>query len=124
NSGFPNDDVNTLQQLASGDANLDIYYSHQMVENESTSTDPGGDTLSVFSPLEHTPILAGTVTGVIYDDSVGAVQNFVIDQSGNVTLTDIGAPATKVSSMTLDLTTGEMTLTWNGDPGANHVVIS
>lgn len=124
NGGFPGDDVNTLQQLASGDANLDIFYSHQFIENETTSTDPGGDTLSVFSPLEHTPILAGTITGTIYDDDVGAVQNFVIDENNNVTLTQIGAPAVTVNAISLDLTTGEMTLTWTADPGANHVVMS
>ena len=124
NGGFPTDDANTLQQLASGDANLDIYYSHQFVENETSSTDDGGDTLSVFSPLEHTPILAGTITGTIYDDSVGAVQNFSVDENGTFAFTSIGSPTNSVTSATLDLTTGEMTMTWNNAPGSNHVVIS
>ena len=35
NAGFPGDDANSLQQLASGDANLSIFYSHQFVENEN-----------------------------------------------------------------------------------------
>ena len=33
--GFPGDDALTLQQLASGDANLDIWYTHQFVSNET-----------------------------------------------------------------------------------------
>ena len=123
NAGFPGDDVNSLQQLASGDANLSIYYSHQLVENETTSTDDGADVLSVFSPLEHTPVLAGTITGTIYDGGV-AVQTFVIDENSNFTFTDIGAPTPKVTAGTLDLTTGEMTLTWDGAPGENYVIMS
>jgi hypothetical protein len=70
NGGFPGDDINSLQQLADGTANLDVYYSSQFVNNESTSTDGGDDTTSVFSPLEHTPILAGTITGTVYDATV------------------------------------------------------
>ena len=41
-SGFPGDDANSLQQLASGDANLSVYYSHQFIENESSAVDAGG----------------------------------------------------------------------------------
>jgi hypothetical protein len=127
NAGFPGDDVNSLQQLASGDANLNIYYSHQMIENETTSTDAGGhaDFVSVFSPLEHTPILAGTVTGTIYDGAT-AVYTFVIDENGVSTVTAIGAPAVTITgnAVALDHTTGEMTITWDADPGANHAIVS
>ncbi len=120
-SGFPGDDANSLQQLASGDANLSVYYSHQFVENESSSVDVGGTTTS--HTLEHTPVLAGTVTGTVYDGDV-AVQTFVVSESGSFTFSDIGTPAAKVTSATLNLTTGEMVLTWNSDPGANRVVVS
>lgn len=123
NGGYPGDDTNTMMQLASGDGNLDIYYSHQFVENETSSTDNGADTLSVFSPFEHTPVIAGTVTGTIYDGST-AIQNFNVDQSGTFTFTDIGSPSPKVTSATLDLTTGEMTATWGTAPGENHIVVS
>jgi len=75
-AGYPSDDANSLQQLASGDANLKTYYSSQLIENETTSTDVGGDLLAVFSPLEHTPILAGTVTGTVYHVNT-AVATFV-----------------------------------------------
>jgi len=123
NSGFPMDDVNTLQQLADGTANLDIWYSHQFVQNESSSTDNGTVTTAVYAPLEHTPVLAGTVTGTVYVGSV-AVQTFVVSSAGTFNFTAIGSPATYASAGSLNLTTGEMTLTFNAAPGANHVVLS
>lgn len=124
NAGFPGDDVNSLQQLASGDANLDIFYTHQFVQNEASSTDDGADTTSVYAPLEHTPVLAGTITGTVYDGAV-AVATFVVDQSGNFTVTDLAAGTGAVATDgTINLATGEVTLTWDNAPGANHAVIS
>lgn len=121
--GYPADDATSLQQLASGDGNLEVFYTHQFVQNETSSTDAGGDTSSVYAPFEHTPILAGTMTGTVYDGST-AVQTFVVAESGTFTFTDIGTPAAKATAGTLDLVTGEMTLTWDNDPGENHVVVS
>ncbi len=123
NSGYPTDDSTSLQQLASGDGNLDIYYTHQFVQNETSSTDAGGDTNSVYAPLEHTPVLAGTLTGTVYDGST-AVQTFVVSEAGTFTFTDIGSPTNKGTAGTLDTVTGEVSLTWNNDPGANHIVAS
>jgi len=124
NAGFPSDDATSLQQLASGDANLEIFYTHQFVQNETTSTDAGGDVTSTFAPLEHTPILAGTLTGTIYDGTV-AVQTFVVNEAGTFTLANVGsAPSPAVTGGSIDLVTGEMTLTWDADPGANHAVVS
>ncbi len=123
NGGFPGDDANSLMQTASGDPNLDIFYSHQFVQNETTSTDDGADVTSVFSPLEHTPVLAGTVTGTAFVGAT-AVGTFVIDESGTATITDIGTPANTVDAISLNNTTGEMTFTWSGAPGANSAVVS
>mgnify|MGYP003345083398 FL=1 len=123
NGGFPGDDVNTMMQKASGDANLDIWYSSSFVNNETTSTDDGGDTAAVFTAFEHTPVVAGTVTGTIYDGGV-AIQTFVVSQSGSFTFTDIGSPSPKVNSGSLDVDTGEMTFTWGSAPGPNHAVVS
>lgn len=125
NSGFPTDDVNSLMQKANGDANCSIYYSHQYVENESTTTDAGGhaDFKSIFAPLEKTPILAGSMTGSIYDGAV-LVQTFTVSQTGTFTFVDSGTPTTKVVAGSLNVTTGELTLTWNADPEANHAVVS
>jgi hypothetical protein len=119
-NGFPTDDANSLQQLASGDANLSVYYSHQFVENE-THSDVGGTTTAVT--LEHTPVIAGTMTGTVYDGGV-AIQTFVVAQNGTFTFTDISTPSPKVTGGTLDVTTGEVSLTWGADPGANSVTVS
>jgi len=78
NGGFPGDDVNSLQQLASGDANLDIFYSSQFVQNESTATLARVASSSMnFGNLEHTPVLAGTVTGTVYYNGAAA-QTFTV----------------------------------------------
>ena len=122
NGGFPGDDVNSLQQRASGESNLDIFYSSQFIQNEA-QTSGGGATISTFM-LEHTPILAGTVTGTVYDGAT-AVYTFVVPSgSSSLSLTAIGSPSPTVSSGTLNITTGELALTWSADPGANSVVVS
>lgn len=125
NGGFPGDDANSLMQLASGDANLDHWYSSQFVNNETVPTHVGGAELTYrYAPLEHTPVIAGTVTGTLYDGS-RAVQSFVIDQNGNDTLTTIDdTDGCLATNMTLDTDTGEIVVTWDNNPGANHAVVS
>lgn len=126
NGGYPGDDANSLMQKADGTANLDIWYSHQFVQNEVTSTDDGADASSNYAPLEHTPILAGTVTGTVYDGST-AIQTFVVSSAGTFTFADIGTPTIKgtATGSSLNVNTGELVLAWTGGtPGANHVVIS
>jgi hypothetical protein len=136
NGGFPGDDVNTLMQRASGDANLDNWYTHQFVPNEVTSTDAGSDTVAVYAPLEHTPILGGTMTGTVYVGTT-AVQTFVVLENGNFVFTAIGSPTTYVnvsgaasgtitagSGASLNLTTGELSLTFNSAPSSNYVVVN
>ena len=121
NGGFPGDDANSLMQKADGTANLDIFYSHQFVQNERL-VDAGGDTTSNFT-LERGPILAGTITGTIYDGAT-AVYTFNFSAGGTFNKTEIGSPSPAVSAGSIDLTTGALTLTWDGDPGANSVVMS
>jgi Major capsid protein Gp23 len=123
NGGFPGDDANSLMQTADGTANLDIYYTSQFVQNESTSVDSGNNANSVYSPLEHTPILAGSVTGTIYAGST-PIQTFAVAANGGFTISDIGSPSTKVTTVNLNLNTGEMSFIWNGNPGSNHAVVS
>jgi len=122
-SGFPTDDVTSLQQLASGDGNLEIFYTHQFVQNETSSTDAGDDLTSIFAPLEHTPVLAGTMTGTVYDGSV-AVATYVVAENGTFSFSAIGAPTSNPTSGTLDLVTGEVTIGWDVAPGPNHLVMS
>ena len=126
NGGYPGDDANSLMQRADGTANLDIWYSHQFIQNEVTSTDDGADASSNYAQLEHTPILAGTVTGTVYDGST-AIQTFVVSSAGVFTFADIGTPTIKgtATGSSLNVNTGELVLAWTGgNPGANHVVIS
>lgn len=114
--GFPGDDNLSLQQLADGTANLDIWYTHQFVSNE-TQTNPGGNATLQYK-LERTPILAGTVTGSV---SVAGtlVQTFVISQSGVFTFTSVGSPSNKIGTASLNLVTGLMTANWvNGSNAA------
>jgi hypothetical protein len=121
--GYPGDDSSSMMQLASGDGNLSIFYTHQFIQNEPTSVDPGTDAMSVFSPLEHTPILAGTITGTIYRGAT-AVQTFVVSETNTFSFSDVNSPSIKATGATLNLTTGELTLTWNSAPGSNSVVLS
>ncbi len=120
--GFPTDDNLSLQQLASGDANLYNHYSDQFVQDE-THSDAGGDTSSAFT-LEKTPILSGTLQGSVYDGST-LIQTFVVSSAGTFTFSDVTtSPTPYVSAGALSLTNGSLTLTWSGDPGANSVVVS
>ena len=123
NGGFPADDINSLQQLADGTANLDIFYSSQFVQNEATNTDPGAVVISAYAPLEHTPILAGTMTGTVFDGAT-AVQTFTVSSAGVFTFTLIGAPAAFIVAATLNLVTGELVATWNVAAGPNNLVLS
>lgn len=119
--GFPGDDALSLQQLASGDGNLDIFFTHQFVQNES-QTNAGGGVILTYN-MEKTPVLAGTITGTI-TDGVTDIQTFVVDENSAFTFTSIGAPGTLVTAGSIDLVSGVMTLTWDGDPGANSVTIN
>lgn len=125
NGGYPDDDKNTLGQLASGDANLDIYYSSNFVENEESSTDDGADTTSIYSPVEHVPVFPGTLTGVVFVGST-AIQYFQVKEDKTFLFTDIGTPSAKAvsSGSTVDPATGEIRLAWNSAPGENHLTIS
>lgn len=132
NGGFPGDDANTLMQTADGTANLDIFYSHQQIQNETTSTDAGTTSTATYAPLEHTPVLAGTVTGTVFVGST-AIQTFTVTAGGTFTFTTVSSstPAVyaRATGSSLNNNTGELVLAfWDGSaaaaPGANHVVIS
>lgn len=120
---FPGDDVNSLQQLADGTANLDVFYSHQFVQNE-THADAANPITS--ATLEHLPVIAGTVTGTVYAGNV-VVQTFTVPaSSSNLSLTNVDITGGDyVDSGTLNLTTGALALTWHaGSAGATKVVVS
>ena len=125
NGGFPGDDANSLQQLASGDANLDIFYSSQFIQNESTSAVPAPMSSAVnYGALEHTPVLAGTVTGTVYYNGA-AVQTFVISSAGAFTFSTITGSILATAG-SLNLNTGELVLTWNASAigASSYCVVS
>lgn len=121
--GFPGDDNLSLMQKASGDANLDIWYTHQFVSQETQINAGGGTTLQY--QLEHTPVLAGTMTGSIYDGAT-LIYNFVVNSAGTFSLTAVGSPSPSVTagSCVINLVTGVVTLVWSADPGANTVIFN
>ncbi len=126
NGGFPGDDINSLQQLADGTANLNIFYSSQFVENETTTTDAGVIVTATYAPLEHTPVLGGTVTGTVYDGAT-AIQTFTVSSVGVFTFTDLAAGlAAKgiTAGSTINLATGEIVVTWDNPAGPNHLVVN
>lgn len=119
--GFPGDDANSLQQLADGTANLDVFYSHQFVQNEVHENLSANVTSAT---LEHIPVIAGTVTGTVYDGAV-VVNTFVVPASGSsLSLTNVGTPSAYVTAGTLDVANGTLALTWSGSSGGSKVVIS
>jgi len=122
NAGYPSDDANSLMQRASGDANLDSSYSSQYVQNEAVANAGGGVGLSYV--VQHTPILDGTITGTAYDGAVATATFTVAQGSTTVVCTATGAAGQKPTTGTVNLTTGEFALTWDGDPAANSVVVS
>jgi hypothetical protein len=64
------------------------------------------------------------MTGTITDGTTD-IQTFVVDENGNATITAIGAePAAHVDAITVDLTTGVITMTWAADPGANSITVN
>ena len=127
--GYPADDAISLQQDTAGNATLDAYYSSPTVNGEMTSKNPGGSSswLSNYAPLEHTPVIPGTVTGKVYRDGA-VVQTFTVGQEGSFRFTDVGTQTVKAVSggSSLDVNTGEIQVQWNdqGDPGENHLEIS
>jgi hypothetical protein len=123
-SGFPADDNTSLQQRASGDANLDIYYSSQFVQNEKTP-----DTIAVpnsavnMGNFQHTPILGGTVTGTIYLNGTVS-QTFTVASSGAFTFNTVSGTDLATSG-SLDLNTGGFSLSWNATAsGPVYCVVS
>lgn len=120
--GYPSDDANALQQTAGSNCTLDFWYNSQFVQNE---------VLEPLYPLEkrdnlrmsYTPVLAGSMTGVIYLKNK-AIQTFVMTSNGNSCFQDVCNSKVKVTSIRLNLQTGEISFVWNEKPGHHNYVIS
>lgn len=78
---------------------------HSSME-ESTDTRPGQ---SVSFRLAHDRVVAGSLSGRIVLDG-SAIQTFAVDIGGNFSFSDIGEQPSKVSSGSLDLASGVVSL--------------
>lgn len=112
----------TYHQMASGDASLDVFYSHQFVANETQTSVGSNGGIEVYI-FEHLPILAGTMIGSIFDDTT-LIYTFVVSQAGVFDFTAVGDPSPTITAGVLNLETSTMTLTWSSDPGASSVVVN
>lgn len=124
-AGFPSDDANALQQMASGgDCILDHYYNLQFVQNE---------VLNPIFPCEKRDNLTldhvaveRTMTGTIHLNGK-AIQTFVHhnrDLDRQFLFQDIYASKVKVTSIRLNIHTGEISFVWNEKPGDHNYVVS
>ena len=95
--------------------------SYQTV-NYNTGVSLGTTTTSTFI-IPGTPIDYNSVKGLIFT-GVTNIQSFVVNVNGVLTVTNITNPTNLVTAGTLNLQTGNLSLTWNYVPGVNEVIIS
>ena len=123
-TGFPMDDEFSIMQGDNGCANLDIYYTQQFVQGETIEECKRQTKFDYFYDLnicsvnywmtEHTPVIAGTMTGEIYV-SDKLVQNFIVNSQGMFDLSKKFGE-TFIISANLNLNTGEVFAKWNVEP--------
>lgn len=102
------------------DTDMNIGYTYQFIQGETTNTDAGTGTLIYYHPLAHTPIVAGTTTGTIYCLDI-PIQTFIVRYDESFEFRDIGLVDIKAIGGELDLQTGVLKLEWNELPGDNFV---
>lgn len=122
-SKFPGDDEMSISCDSGRCGELDVFYGHQFVKNETQNNGGGGSRLSYH--IVYTPILPGTMTGTVRYGDV-TIQTFFANEVGKFTLTDhsIGTRAPKVLEGEIDHATGIAVLQWNCDPGDNSIIVS
>jgi hypothetical protein len=104
----------------SGLSTTEITITNLLISDEAQE-DAGGDITSNFT-LNNGDIVSESPTGTIYD-GITAVATFTVDSLGDLVLT--GMPVTpNIVSGTLNYSTGEVSLTWDSDPGPNSIEIS
>jgi hypothetical protein len=109
NEEFPTDDEYSLQQGDRGSVRLDIFYSHQLVQNEEIVNQKDG--------IEHqyhfgkNKILDGSVTGTVYHNN-NKIQSF-IPAFKEFAFTAYPYDGPKVVSAKMDNEKGVLTLVWD-----------
>lgn len=102
---------------------LDIFYSHQFVQNETLNLKLQEGTQTVYEAICRTPILSGTTTGTVYSGSY-ATHTFVINSEGNFTFSPVGCPQVSPVKGHIDLMSGVINLLWNEVPASSTLVVS
>jgi hypothetical protein len=100
----------------------DNAYSVQIVRHEVSSINQGESLMSVYAPVEYTPILPDTMVGTIFRGET-PIQIFA-ERYGVFRFSCLGNQITQVIDGRLDNITGKIFLQWNKPPGTNHVVVS
>lgn len=129
--GFPQDDEYSIQCNDGGSANLDIFYNNTFHQNE-VHVHAGNNGQECSYLLEHTPVLAGTLTGTIHylenpDLQIWQMSHtFVASQNGNMVFTAVGQEHNgEVTGGSLNLLTGELKISFLIDnPGQRKVTVS
>jgi intein/homing endonuclease len=106
------------------------YYNHDYIQGEihKAITSGGGSAEKVIKFMtEHSPIINGTLSGTIFKD-LNIVNTFTLDKKNRFILTNIRtggiSPEFKVNCGSVNLDTGEISLTWNKDPGSYKIIIN
>ena len=118
-NNYPTDDCLSIMQ-GSGDANLDIYYSMQFVQNEEIVNTKKG--MSCVYKFEHTPVVPGTVCGWIHYDHK-MIYNFCASVAGLLTFQKIGTEVPEIVSGTLDHKENEINIVWEKEVKAGQTLL-
>ncbi len=128
--GVPQDTDISLIQWSAGDANLVHWYNSQFVQAESMkqhgtsyTTEHVYTYFAGYAVTEHTPVIAGTMTGVVKLDGQ-AIQTFVVESSGVFTFQDVRLSDVKMLSGSLSLTTGGLVSRWNAPVENTELIVS
>ena len=106
------------------------YYNHDYIQGEihkGTTSGDAPDEKVIKLITEHSPIVNGTLNGTIFK-GLNIVNTFTLDKKNRFILTDIRtggiSPEFKVNCGSVNLDTGEISLTWNRDPSSYKIIIN
>jgi hypothetical protein len=124
--GFPQDDEFSIQQGCPCDVNLDMYYTHQFMQNETVRPSainvmPTNE-YEVTYKLEKDKILRGSTVGTIFVGSYGD-QTFEVDDCGNMSFKNWNNTTSSAIAGKMDSDNGLIKLIWNGVPLSTFLVV-
>lgn len=128
---FPSDDANTLQQLSDG-SGLDLFYGSMYADQEtltqikcspSTLFEDKNEWFVTYSPMQHIPVIKGTVIGSIKAEGE-VVQTFCFSSNGSFSFKEVVSNVPHMVSAGLNPTTGEISGYWNALVKNTEIVVS